>query len=271
MAGRATLTHMFPLVSAEVNYDLDINRAIQFGMLPMAFTSQDPADYLRAYTEIYLQEEIKAEALTRNLGGFGRFLEIAARQNGQVTNVTNISRDAMVARQTVDGFFEILNDTLIGYWLYPWKLKRATKQVAHPKFYFFDPGAVRALSGRLPYPPTNEEAGTLFETFILNEVQAYLSYTKLEYPIYFWSSHNNVEVDILCETRSGYIALEIKSSKRWDNSFNKGLKRISEEIGPSKIRCLGVYMEERDTSHDNIHIFSAMNFLRALWAGEIIS
>lgn len=271
LAGRAKLVHMFPLVSSEVNFQLDIQRVLQFGTLPMSFTNPDPIPYLKTYAEVYLEEEIKGEAITRSIGHFGRFLEIAARQNGQITNVSNISRDAMVARQTVQGYFDILKDTLIGCWLYPWKLKRATKQVLHPKFYFFDPGIVRALSGRIAYPPSHEEMGHLFETFILNEVRAYLSYSRIDYPIYFWASHGGVEVDLFCETTKGFVAIEIKSSQRWDRSFNKGLNRLTGDLGESKVRCFGVYTGEREMRSDHVVILPALEFLKKLWAGEIIS
>lgn len=269
LAGRAILSHMFPLTSAEVNFQFDIHRAVQFGMLPVAFTATDPIPYLRTYAELYLQEEIKNEALTRNIGHFSRFLEIAARQNAQVTNTSGISRDAMVARQTVQCYFDILNDTLLGFWLRPWKLKQSTKQVAHPKFYFFDSGIVRALSGRLPYPPTSEEMGHLLETFILNEIRAYCSYSNINYPIYFWQSHGGIEVDIFLETRDGFVALEIKASERWDSSFNKGFRRMNDES--AHIKCYGIYMGDRETLADNrIPILPAMAFLKKLWEGDII-
>lgn len=271
LAGRAKLANMFPLVSAEVNFDFDIQKVLQFGTLPMAFTSDDPASYLKTYAEVYLDEEIKGEAITRSIGHFGRFLEVAARQNGQLTNVSNISRDAMVARQTVQGYFDILKDTLIGCWLYPWKLKRATKQVVHPKFYFFDPGVVRALSGRIAYPPSQEEMGHLFETFILNEVRAYLSYSRIDYPVYFWASHGGVEVDLFCETNKGFVAIEIKSSQRWDSKFNKGLNRLTEELGESKVSCLGVYTGERRVQSSRASVLPVLDFLKNLWNGEILS
>lgn len=270
LAGRARLAHLFPLVSHEVDFKINIPEVFTLGTLPMAFTSDDPANYLRTYTEVYLEQEIRGEALTKNIGSFSRFLEIAARQNGQITNVSNISRDAHVARQTVQNYFDILCDTLIGSWLLPWKLKRATKQVAHPKFYFFDTGVVRSLSGRLPYPPNADELGPLFETFIINEVKAYLSYSGLNYPVYFWSSHDHVEVDLFMETRSGYIAIELKSTKRWDRGYNKGLNRISTEIGKKKVDRLGVYLGEREARFDKIRVLPLLIFLKMLWSGDII-
>ncbi|MCI5149009.1 MAG: ATP-binding protein [Candidatus Electrothrix sp. MAN1_4] len=270
LAGRALTYNMFPLVSREVDFKLDLEKQISFGMLPTAFLSPHPKKFLQAYSETYLKEEIREEALTRNFGNFARFLEIAARQNGQLTNATAIARDAGVARQTVQGYFEILIDTLIGFWLQPWKLKRTTKQVSHPKFYFFDSGVVRALSGRLPYPATPEESGPLLECFIINEIRAYLHYTELDYPLFFWRSPNGVEVDILLETSRGFVAIELKNGKRWDKRFNRGMHRLSEEFGKGKLTCFGVFMGERILTVDNVTVYPALDFLKRLWDGTLI-
>ena len=270
LAGRALTYNMFPLVFPEVDFELELEKQISFGMLPSSYLSPNPKKYLQAYSETYLKEEIREEALTRNFGNFARFLEIAARQNGQLTNATAIARDAGVARQTVQGYFDILVDTLIGFWLEPWKLKRTTKQVSHSKFYFFDSGVVRALSGRLPYPATPEEAGPLFECFIINEIRAYLHYTELDYPLYFWRSPNGVEVDILLETSKGFVAIELKNGKRWDKRFNRGMHRLSEEFGKNKISCFGVFMGDRTLTIDNVMVYPSLGFLRRLWDGVVI-
>ena len=192
-------------------------------MLPMAAIGNDPVGYLRTYAETYLVYEVQAEALTRNLGGFARFLEIAARQNGQVTNAASIARDAGINRNTVQSHFDILIDTLIGFWLPSWKLKSATKQVRQSKFYFFDVGVVRALSGRLSYPPVHEELGHLLETFVVNEIRAWLSYSGIDYRLSFWRSYDGVEVDILCETAEGFVAIETKASSRWGKALQPGI------------------------------------------------
>lgn len=269
LAGRAIQKHLFPLVSAEVLFQFDLNSVLQFGMLPMSFTSTNKEDYLRSYVETYLKEEIKEEALTRNIGSFARFLEVAARQNGQITNVAGTSRDAEVARQTVQGYFEILKDTLIGDWLYAWKLKSSTKQISHPKFYLFDSGVARALSNRLPYPPTQEELGPLLETFILHELKAFLAYQNLYYPLYFWSRQGNIEVDFFFESKNGYVAIECKASKKWDKKFNKGLFRIQDELGKQKVKALGVYTGEKRMVWNNIHILPVHDFLKELWDGTL--
>ena len=270
LAGRAVTTSMYPLVTAELPFEIDTERALRFGMLPMAVTTELPQDYLRAYAETYLVQEIQAEALTRNLGAFARFLEIAARQNGQVTNATGIARDVGINRRTVQSHFEILTDTLLGFWLPAWKLKTATKQVRESKFYFFDSGVARALGGRLAYPPTPEEMGPLAETFVLNELRAWLGYSRIDYGLSFWRSYDGVEVDVLCETVEGFVAIEIKAAARWEKRFNRGLHRVAEDIGKYRTTCYGVYLGARAALWDDVQVLPLVDFLKQLWAGEVI-
>ena len=271
LAGRAVVEQMFPLVSAELAFRPSTDSLLVHGSMPLAVTGVDPAGYLLAYAETYLEEEIRAEALTRSIGAFSRFLEVAARQNGQVTNLSAISRDAAVARATVKNYFEILQDTLVGHWVHAWKLKRATKQVAHPKFYLFDCGVARALSGRLPYPPAPEEEGALLETLLFAEMRAYVAYAKLRYPLYYWRTHDGVEVDVLCETRRGFVAVEIKASVRWERRYHRGLERMRTELGAHRVRCYGVYRGAQPARWSDIEILPVMDFLRRLWGGDILA
>ncbi len=267
LAGRALRQDFFPLVSSETKSALPIDRLI-YGALPRAWLLDRPRAYLESYCDTYLKEEIQAEALTRNIGGFGRFLEIAARQNGQVTNTANISRDAQVARQTVQGYFDVLVDTLLGFWLPALKLKRATKLVAHPKFYFFDSGVARALSGRLPFPPTGDEQGTLFETYLLHEVRAWLSYSGQKYPIHYFRTHDAVEVDLVLEDSRGFVALELKCSDEWRTSHNAGFQRLRDEI--PGLRTIGVFTGKRKQKSGDSVIWPYTEFLKALWSGDVI-
>ena len=270
LAGRAVTTTMFPLVSAELDFALDVERALSHGTLPMAVAGDHPEDYLRTYAETYLVQEVQAEALTRNLGAFARFLEIAARQNAQATNATSIARDAGIDRRTVQNHFAILTDTLIGYWLPAWKLKSATRQVRQSKFYFFDAGVVRALTGRLPYPPAPEERGPLVETFILNEIRAFLSYSGRHYRPHYWQSYDGAEVDVLCETAAGFVAIEIKAAARWDRRFNRGLHRAREHLAPHAATCYGVYLGRRAALWDDVQVLPVLDFLKRLWDGALL-
>ena len=270
LAGRALTVSMPPLVSQELSFDLDVGERLRFGTLPLAVTGADPVGFLRSYVETYLLEEVKAEALTRNLGGFARFLEIAARQNGQVTNAAGIARDAGISRRTVDGYFEVLADTLLGSWLPAWKLKTGNRQVRASKFYFFDAGVARAASGRLPYPPTPEEAGPLLETLVLTELRAYLQYRALLYPLRYWRNYSGAEVDLLCETVGGFVAIEIKASRRWDRRFERGFRMLERELGSDRLRCFGVYRGERPAVSNGVTVLPCLEFLRRLWGGEVI-
>ena len=271
LAGRALVKNMYPLVSAELGADFRPNDALVHGTLPMAVVGADAQAFLSAYSTTYLDQEVRAEALTRDVGAFARFLEVAARQSGQMTSTSNISREAGVARATVQTYFDILVDTLIGYWIPAWQLKRSTRQYTHPKFYLFDTGVARALSGRLAYPPTSEETGQLFETLVFNEIRAYLSYHDLRYQPYFWRTYDGTEVDFLCETADGFVALELKSVKRWLPRYSRGINRIAEELGAKKVLRYGVYLGERPARSGEVDILPLGRFLKLLWDKQIIT
>ena len=270
LAGRAEVVRMNPLLSVELGDRFDIERAMLFGTLPKAVLGSDAKAFLLAYAALYLNEEIRAEALTRNVGAFSRFLEVAARQNGQVTNVSNIAREAGVGRTTVQNYFEILVDTLLGYWLQPWKLKPGNKQVAHPKFYLFDSGVARALSGRLAYAPTPEEGGALLETLVGNEIRAYLERHHPGWRMNFWRTHDDVEVDFSVETDWGYAAVEVKASSTWRNQYGLGLKRLKEELAPREVRSFGVFRGPVAAKFGEIEVLPVGEFLLRLWSGRII-
>lgn len=275
LAGRATMREMFPLVSAELGGDFDLERSLRYGTMPMAVPSgaeaaASPENYLRTYAQTYLVQEVQAEALTRNIGAFARFMEVAARHNAQLTNATNIARDVGVSRRTVENHFEVLTDTLLGTWLPAWKLKASTRQVQQSKFHFFDCGVARALSGRLPYPPLPEELGFQAETFLLTELRAFLAYSSLGYTPHFWRDYSGSEVDFVCETATGFVAIEVKVSRRWEKRFNRGLRKFAGLFGEARLTCYGIYLGDRPALWDDIHILPFGDFLRRLWAGEII-
>lgn len=270
LAGRAEVVRMNPLLSVELGERFDVERAMVFGTLPKAVLGADARGFLLAYAALYLNEEIRAEALTRNVGAFSRFLEVAARQNGQVTNLSNIAREAGVVRTTVQNYFEILVDTLVGYWLQPWKLKPGNKQVAHPKFYLFDSGVARALSGRLAYAPLPEECGPLLETLVGNEIRAYLERHHPGWRMSFWRTHDDVEVDFLVETDWGYAAVEVKAASKWRNQYDLGLRRVKTELAPREVRAFGVFRGPHAAKFGEIEVLPVEEFLSRLWSGQVV-
>ena len=205
LAGRAINRTFFPLTSAELDFRFDVDDVLQFGMLPSVRSEPKHAiDILEAYSANYIKEEIQQEALVKNLDSFTRFLEIAALINGQVANTSGIARDAGVPRPTVQRYFEVLTDTLIGVWLPAWRPRAKVKEVAHPKFYFFDTGVVRALLQRLREPLEAAERGHMLETLVLHELRAAISIATVGGTIAYWRTPSGSEVD--------FIHLELPSS-----------------------------------------------------------
>ena len=128
----------------------------------------------------------------------------------------------------------------------------------------------RALSGRIAYPPSPEERGALLETLLLGEVRAYVAYRELRYPLHYWRTHDGVEVDLLCETGAGFVAVEVKASKRWDARYNRALNRLRDELGPGRVTCYGVYEGERPASWGAVRVLPVPEFLQRLWNGDVL-
>ena len=265
LAGRAITVSMPPLVSRELAFEMDLPERLRFGMLPQAITSVDPVAFLRSYVETYLMEEVKAEALTRNLGGFARFLETAARQNGQVTNAAGIARTSASGRRTVDGYFEVLRYAA-RRWLALGEKTRQPPDRGRSSFFFDSgwPGELRRLLSRRPR--NGPAAGTL----VWRELRTYVQYCNLHYPLFYWRNYSGAEVDLLCETGNGFVAVEIKSSRRWDRRFGRGFRHLERELGQDRLRCFGVYLGERPAQFGRVTVLPCLEFLRRLWAGDIV-
>lgn len=270
LAGRALVKHMFPLTMAEYGNAISLEEALEFGTLPSIIT--DPStriEQLEAYVGTYLREEIKAEALTRNVPAFGRFLEIAAIMNAQTTNLANIARDAAVSRTTVSTYFDILVDTLLGQWLPAWTPRAKVKEVSHAKFYFFDCGVVRGIQKMLRDKPGNEERGYLFETLVFQELNAYISYANIGGELFYWRTADGSEIDFIWKRGSTVIAIEVKSTSQWKHAYNAGFKALLS----SKIKlkaCYGIYCGQDILQKDFGLILPWEDFLRKLYAGKIL-
>lgn len=269
LAGRALIKHFFPLTFAEYKQTISIDDALHFGTLPNIINDPETRiEQLEAYVGTYLREEIKEEALTRNVQAFSRFLEIAGLMNGQVTNLANIARDASVPRATVTTYFEILVDTLLGSWLPAWTPRAKVKEVSHPKFYFFDCGVVRAIQKLLRDPMSNEERGFLFETFIINELRAFIDYHSIGGELFYWRTQDGIEVDCLWKRGKNVIAFEIKSTMKWKNEFNQGLRSLLSSKIPIK-KCYGIYCGHEILKKEFGLVLPWNIFLKRLYEGTI--
>lgn len=237
LAGRAIQRFLFPFIYQEIHDEFDLEDCLRFGSLPAIYkkTEREKIDILTAYTETYLKEEIQAEGLVRNLGGFSRFLEIASAQSGELVDFTALGREAQLTARTVQSYYEILEETLIGLRLPPWKKSVRKRLTAHPKFYFFDTGVTNSLNRRLLAPPDPLLRGRLFEQWVILETHRLLSYKQSEARLFYWRTNTGAEVDLLIEKHGKIVAaFEIKASRSVNRADLSGLRSFSEDYSRTK-------------------------------------
>ena len=217
LGGRALDLKLHPLTYDELKDHFSIDMALQFGTIPRIYDLivEKKFDlvksHLKSYFTTYIKEEIQAEALTRNIGAFQRFINIAAQSNGQVIEFANISRECSVPASTVKEYYQILEDTLLGFFLWPYD--KSERKKARPKFYFFDCGVVRAIQNRLNDPPLPLEKGFLFENWFVAELIRLRDYYKKEHRFFFWR-YRNKKIDIVISDGKGpFLAVECKAGR----------------------------------------------------------
>jgi uncharacterized protein len=264
LAGRALWREMFPLTPEELGEDFDLDRILEVGALPLVLDSESPGETLRAYVQLYLREEIKGEALVRNLPGFARFLPVAALFHGQLVNVAGLARDAGVARTTVEGYLEVLEDTLLACRLPAFEARLRARERKHPKLYWVDPGVVRAAKG-VHGSVAPEEVGPLFEGWVHTVLRTYMAERGLADEVAYWASAESKrhEVDFVLRRGSDLCALEVKAAQRLRPQDMAGLRAI-EELSGLRRRIL-VHRGDRPTrTEDGIDAWPIATFLEAL-------
>jgi predicted AAA+ superfamily ATPase len=232
LGGRALIYDLFPFTYFELKDSFDLDQVLKYGSLPLLWSKQNPQkkeEYLKGYVRSYLQEEILIEQLIRQIEPFKDFLEVAAQMNGEIINYSKISKDVGVSDQTVKSFFQILEDTLIGFLLPSFNRSIRKRQRESPKFYFFDRGVVGALARTLKVPllPRTSEYGKAFEHFIILEVMRMCEYQKNEFRMSYLRTKDDAEIDLVIE-RPGEadLLLEIKSTKKVQESDLTSLRRF---------------------------------------------
>jgi len=252
LAGRALNYSMHPLTVSELGKDFNLNHSLVFGHLPSVYVESDPQDYLESYIRTYLQEEIKQEGLTRNLGAFSRFLEAASFSQGSVLNISQVSRECAVERKVVENYFTILEDLLLAYRI-PVFTKRAKRRlVLHPKFYFFDVGVYRTLRPMGPLDTPEEVGGISFESLFFQELVAINDYLGLGYKIYYWRTSNNIEVDFVLYGVRGLKVFEVKRKGKITGAELRGLKAFLKDYPDAKAYL--IYGGDKQMSDGNIDI-----------------
>lgn len=265
LGGRALRFELFPLVSAEIP-DFDLMRALNNGMLPRHYLSDQPKQLQSAYVGNYLSDEIIAEARLRNVSLFSRFLEVAAFSNGEMVNFSNIAAECGLSAPTVKEYFQILEDTLIGHFLPSFQKRPIRRVILAPKFYFFDVGLVNYLLKRGNIEMGSEAFGSAFEHFIYQELIAHCHYSGKLYPISYWRTASQIEIDFVLGDHE--VALEVKATANAHPRHAKGLMSFSEEYTVKKL--LLVSTDPLPRQMGNVLVLPWQIFLQKLWAGEII-
>lgn len=262
LAGRAISHQLFPFTAAELGDDYSLPKALQNGMLPTIHDPAkhvDPEDYLAAYVQTYLREEVVAEGLTRQAGAFARFLEAASFSQGQPLNISAVARESSVHRKVAESYFQILGDLLIGVRVPVFQKRAKRRLVGHPKFYFFDAGVYRAVRPRGPLDAPEQIAGAALETLVFHELGATSQNLGLDYDLYYWRTAGGMEVDFVLYGPRGIVAFEVKRKRRLAGHDLRGLRAFLQDYPMAKAYVL--YGGDHDTHFDSIH---AIPIARAL-------
>lgn len=257
LGGRAITKMFFPFTPSELKEEFNLENALTIGTIPLIYSSEDKKQKLRAYVQTYIREEVQMEALVKDLPSFIRFLSVAALLHGQELSLSSVARDVGVKRPTVENYFSILEDTLLAHRLYPLDADIRVKERSHPKFYWIDPGLVRALKEEWG-PVHRLELGSLFEGFIFMMLKAHQSYYDSFDTLHYWAS-SNAEVAFVLKKDSYFTAIEVKSTDRVRPEDLLGLKAIR-DLKKLKNRIL-LYPEiKRQKTEDGIHIMGLKDF-----------
>ncbi len=272
LGGRASRLELFPLTFAEivqVEKKFDYNRAVHSGLLPSVYCSENPHEDLLDYTGLYLKDEIKQEGYVRNLNSFAEFLRLVALSNTQQINYASFANDAQVSVVTVKEYFQILEDTLIGKQVVPFRHTEKRKAMSASKFYFFDVGIVNGLLGRKELAEGTSEFGVALEQLMFQELRAYISYYRKEFKLEYWRSVDKSEVDfVVYESLKKLIAIEVKTSKKPRAKDYSGLTKLEDEFPNTRkiVVCLSTHSFIED---NGVEIYHINDFLNQLWSHTI--
>lgn len=275
LAGRAWRREMRPVCLAEVVAAgdglsmVDLERIMKSGMLPPHYLSSSVDEELRAYVGDYLREEIAAETVVRNLPAFADFLRVAALSSSELLNCTNVARDVGVSAKVVRGYFEILEDTMLGFRIQPWRKSRTRRMIQAEKFYLFDVGVAHHLAHRTALAGT-PEFGKGFEQLVLQELLAYKSYRAPDLELRYWRTSTGQEVDFVIDDLR--LAVEVKASARIHPGDLRGLRALAED-GPVGRRIVVTAHGEPAVIEDgpgNIEVLPISHFVQALWGGMLL-
>lgn len=225
LAGRAVVRTLHPFLAAELP-KFDLTRSLEHGLLPLVVASHEPRETLAAYVAAYLEQEVKAEGLVRNIGSFARFLEVVSFSHAGVLNASAVARDSAIHRKTVEGFLEVLQDLLVAFQVPVFTRRARRETAAHPKFFLFDAGVFRSLRPRGPLDRPEEIRGAALEGLVAQHLRAWIAYSSRDMALYYWRTRSGVEVDFVVYGAGGFWAFEVKNAARVRPEDVRGLRTL---------------------------------------------
>ena len=262
LAGRLLQAEMHPFLASELGKDFELQQALRFGLIPLIWQAEDPAATLQAYVDLYLREEVQAEALVRDLGAFSRFLEAISFAHGSLLNLSAVARECQIQRKTVEGYLGVLEDLLLCFRI-PVFSKRAKRQlIAHEKFYYFDVGVYRALRPAGPLDQPEEIEGISLEGLVAQHLRAWIAYRNLGERLYFWRTKSGSEVDFVVYGNDCFCAWEVKRSTSAHSVDLRSLKSFRQDYPEAEVALL--YLGQQSLEIDGIPVIPCEKFLKSL-------
>jgi uncharacterized protein len=262
LGGRALIKHLDPFMAKEIEDRFSLEKALNIGMLPLVWEAEDPEELFASYASVYIDEEVQAEALVRNIGQFARFLHVISFSHGQILNVNNIARESSVKRHTVDNFIGILEDLLLSKRIDVFTHRAQRELSHHPKFYFFDAGIFRALRKMGPGDSHEEVDGSALEGLVFQHLRSWIHYTRGRHDLYFWRTKAGLEVDFILHGETGFWAIEVKNKRVVSPEDVRGLTHFIEDYPEAKPLLL--YRGTTRIKHKDVLCLPVDEFLKSI-------
>lgn len=259
LGGRAAMFSMNPFSAGELGKKFDFDTALRYGLLPVIYFSRNQTASLDAYVNLYIREEVMMEGLTRNVGNFSRFLEVASFSHGAQLNVSNIARECQIERKVVESYIGILEDLLIASRLRVFSRKAKRQLVRHPKLYFFDTGLFRSLRPVGPLDRPEEIEGAALEGLVFQNLKAVLDQMDTASELSYWRTRNGNEVDFVIYGEKLFTAIEVKNTGTIRPSDLRSLRSFHDEY-PQAQRIL-LYRGKETFLRDEILVMPCRDFL----------
>lgn len=260
LAGRAANKTFHPFMAAELGKAFHLEKALQFGLIPLICKSKNPRETLNAYLSLYLNEEIRMEGFVRNIGDFSRFLEAFSFSNGSILNTSEIARECEVGRKTVEGYISVLEDLLLIHFLPVFSRKAKRNLIVHPKVYFFDTGIFRVIRPSGPLDKPQEIDGVALETLVMQHLAAWCALSRNNNKLYYWRTKSGNEVDFVLYGNEGIVAIEVKNTQKPNSKDFTGLRAFKEDYPTAK--CLMLYRGKEKLKIHDIFCYPCEDFLK---------